>query len=190
MVENRFTVCPACGQSDFLSICPNCGKEEKGRFCSACGTRMDSEEKKCPRCGATYFSKACPDCGYMAGSANQGSADYDDSYFDYEEGDGFGNSSESYSYGGGYGYNGSAYAGDLNGSVNSEYVSPKSKALALIFCVLFGCAGVHYFYAGRIGMGLVYLFTGGVFGIGWIYDMYRIVTDRFHDGRGKIIANW
>ena len=62
--------------------------------------------------------------------------------------------------------------------------SRKSQIIALILCLLFGTLGVHYFYVGKIGMGLLYLFTGGIFGIGWIVDIIRIIAGIFRDKDG------
>ena len=62
--------------------------------------------------------------------------------------------------------------------------SRKSQIIALILCLLFGMLGVHYFYVGKIGMGLLYLFTGGLFGIGWIVDIIRIIAGIFRDKDG------
>ena len=41
-------------------------------------------------------------------------------------------------------------------------------SLALCFFTVFG----HKFYEGKIGMGILYLFTGGLFGIGWFVDLF------------------
>ena len=62
--------------------------------------------------------------------------------------------------------------------------SRKSQIVALILCLLFGMLGMHYFYVGKIGMGLLYLFTGGLFGIGWIVDIIRIIAGIFRDKDG------
>ena len=42
----------------------------------------------------------------------------------------------------------------------------KSSAYLLWFLSLFGIAGLHRFYLGKIGTGLIWLFTFGLFGIG------------------------
>lgn len=52
---------------------------------------------------------------------------------------------------------------------------PKNKTTALILCILFGYFGAHKFYEGKTGMGLLYLFTFGLFGIGWIIDIFVLL---------------
>jgi TM2 domain-containing membrane protein YozV len=37
--------------------------------------------------------------------------------------------------------------------------------------VLFGLLGVHRFYLGLWGSGLVYMCTGGLCGVGWLVDL-------------------
>lgn len=39
-----------------------------------------------------------------------------------------------------------------------------------ILCLLFGWLGVHKFRRKQTGMGILYLCTFGLFGIGWVYD--------------------
>ncbi len=48
---------------------------------------------------------------------------------------------------------------------------PRNKWVALVLCLLFGFVGAHKFYEGRAGMGILYIFTGALFGIGWIVDI-------------------
>lgn len=45
--------------------------------------------------------------------------------------------------------------------------------LKFIICVFFGYLGVHKFMEKKIGMGILYLFTIGLFGFGWIYDCIK-----------------
>ncbi len=50
-------------------------------------------------------------------------------------------------------------------------------------CILYDF-GIHYFYVGKVFKGLVYLFTGGLFGIGWLIDIARIAVGSFRDSWG------
>ena len=60
--------------------------------------------------------------------------------------------------------------------INSNQMSKKNRNTTLVLCYLLGFIGVHYFYVGRIGRGVLYLCTLGLFGIGWIIDMILIAT--------------
>ena len=63
---------------------------------------------------------------------------------------------------------------------------PKNKWVAFLLCLLLGYLGaLHYFYVGKIGMGILYLLTLGLVGIGWIVDIVRILLDSFHDKYGR-----
>ncbi|WP_295216001.1 TM2 domain-containing protein [Ruminococcus sp.] len=46
----------------------------------------------------------------------------------------------------------------------------KNKWVALVLCFFLGVVGGHKFYEGKIGMGILYLFTAGLFGIGALID--------------------
>ncbi len=78
----------------------------------------------------------------------------------------------------------------LNDSVSENYrqtvetVSSKSKILALILCFLFGYFGLHQFYVGKTGWGIVYFFTLGLFGVGWFIDILLIAFGIFRDKNG------
>lgn len=52
----------------------------------------------------------------------------------------------------------------------------KSQVVALILAILLGGIGIHRFYLGHIGMGILYLLTGGLCGIGWLIDIILIAT--------------
>jgi len=50
----------------------------------------------------------------------------------------------------------------------------KSMLVAYVLWFFFGIFGIHRFYLGRTCSGLVYLFTAGLLGIGWIIDVCLI----------------
>ena len=69
-------------------------------------------------------------------------------------------------------------------------VSPRSRTVALILCALLGYLGVHRFYVGKIGSGLIWLCTGGLFGIGWVIDLVVIALGTFRDIDGLLVEDW
>lgn len=61
---------------------------------------------------------------------------------------------------------------NTNTNVNAAMfgVRAKNKWVAFFLCLFLGYLGVHKFYEGRVGMGIVYLLTCGLFGFGWFID--------------------
>ena len=58
-----------------------------------------------------------------------------------------------------------------NTNVNNAYYGRmRNKWAALILCFFLGYLGAHKFYEGKAGMGILYLFTVGLFGIGMLID--------------------
>ncbi|MCM1114524.1 MAG: TM2 domain-containing protein [Clostridium sp.] len=51
----------------------------------------------------------------------------------------------------------------------------KNKWVAFCLCFFLGYLGAHKFYEGKIGVGILYLLTAGLFGIGWIIDIFVIL---------------
>lgn len=56
----------------------------------------------------------------------------------------------------------------------------KNKWAALALCFFFGFLGAHKFYEEKTGMGILYLFTGGLFMIGWIVDFIALLFKPTH----------
>ena len=65
--------------------------------------------------------------------------------------------------------------------------SEKSGLVALLLCIFLGGLGIHRFYVGKIGTGIIWLLTGGVFGIGVIIDLIMIVIGSFKDKENKVV---
>lgn len=83
---------------------------------------------------------------------------------------------------------------NTNANVNTNInggrgeISPKSKAVAMMLCIFTGFFGGHQFYAGRFGTGILYVFTAGLFFIGWFRDIALIASGRFRDAQGRRIV--
>jgi TM2 domain-containing membrane protein YozV len=68
-----------------------------------------------------------------------------------------------------------------------EPKSPKSFVATLLFVIFLGAMGIHRFYVGKIGSGILMLLTAGGFGIWWIIDFILIVSGAFRDKNGLLI---
>ena len=51
---------------------------------------------------------------------------------------------------------------------------PLDYTIAWILLTFLGLLGIHRFYMGKWGTGIVYLLTGGLFGIGFLYDLWTL----------------
>lgn len=65
--------------------------------------------------------------------------------------------------------------------------SSKSFVVALLLCILLGTLGIHRFYAGKIGTGILMLLTMGGFGIWYLIDIILIACSTFKDKDGAVI---
>ncbi len=136
-----------------LINCPECKREisDMARSCPHCGYSFE-KMKFCKFCGTKIpeDSIICTKCGRQVEYTNQN--------------------------------RGIVINNVANSSAGQPYMpvirQPKQvdKVVALILCILFGYLGAHKFYEGSAGMGLLYLFTFGLFGIGWFVDIIVIAT--------------
>jgi TM2 domain-containing membrane protein YozV len=69
-------------------------------------------------------------------------------------------------------------------------ISPKSRLAAALLCGLIGALGIHRFYVGKIGTGILMLITLGGLGIWQLIDFIIIVVGSFKDKQGRVLANW
>lgn len=120
---------------------------------------------KCPNCGAPLI---------LLRNGREAKCEYCDSEFEIEtdeeemEPD---RPTESYEYG-------------HTRAVSSTKPSPKSKKVCMALCICFGWLGIHQFYVGKIGWGIAYMFSYGLFFIGWIGDISKIAKGEFTDSEG------
>lgn len=68
--------------------------------------------------------------------------------------------------------------------------SEKRILPAALLAFFFGIFGVHRFYAGKTGTGLLQLFTLGGLGIWALVDFIMIITGSFSDGDDNKITEW
>ena len=65
---------------------------------------------------------------------------------------------------------------NVNANVNAGVgLRPKNKWTAFLLCFFLGGLGAHKFYEGKTGMGILYIFTVGLCGIGWLIDLITIL---------------
>lgn len=67
-------------------------------------------------------------------------------------------------------------------------VSNKNKWVTLALCVFLGFFGAHRFYVGKVGTGVLYIFTVSGLGFGWIIDMVMICCNKFTDSTGAVVG--
>ena len=65
--------------------------------------------------------------------------------------------------------------------------SVKNYGVTLGLAIILGAVGAHRLYVGKVGTGIVYLFTAGLFLIGWVVDIFTVLFGNFTDKTGSFI---
>lgn len=159
--------------SSSLMRCPDCGKQisSKATMCPGCGHPF-GRTKFCKFCGETIpaDSVVCTKCGRQVESVG-------------------GNQDKSIVINNNNVNNNAAVAaaGGIAG-----LISPKSRLVTLLLCLFLGILGIHRFYVGKIGTGIlmIFLMFTGIGEIWLIIDFFIILFGGFTDNFGRRIINW
>lgn len=65
--------------------------------------------------------------------------------------------------------------------------SPKNYIVSLLLCFFLGTLGIHRFYVGKIGTGILMILTLGGFYIWQLIDLILIIVGQFRDKQGRFI---
>jgi len=123
---------------------------QKTKFCKFCAESIDFDCIICPKCGKQVEEIKTNANAPINVNVNQNQSSANTN-----------SNSNIHTYGPGVGIRGGA---------------PKDKWVAVLLCFFFGWLGMHKFYEGRILLGVIYIFTCGLFFIGWGLDFIILLT--------------
>lgn len=147
-----FKSCKKCGNEipETAEVCPHCGEScPKEAVASTSPEQEEKPTKFCQHCGRVIDKDCvvCPHCGKQVELLAQAQP--------------------------------SIVINNTNSTANTppEVQSrEKNKWISFLLCFFLGIFGAHKFYEGKIGMGILYIFTVGLFGIGALVDLIVILT--------------
>ncbi len=158
----------------------NIDLSERTAYCGYCGTKLFVDDEVRHIC----YDNA-EDAGYHFEKGRQ-RAQQESAGYAYRYCPPQGSTGNAYRYGPPQGSTGNAYRYGppqpqqvvINNYAPMRTVPPgvkKNKWTAFFLCVFFGAFGLHKFYEGKNSLGLLYLFTMGLFGIGWVIDIVSLL---------------
>ena len=65
--------------------------------------------------------------------------------------------------------------------------SPKNYIASLLLCFFLGTLGIHRFYVGKVGTGILMILTVGGLYIWQLIDLILIIVGKFRDKQGRFI---
>ncbi len=68
--------------------------------------------------------------------------------------------------------------------------SDKKILPAFLMCFFLGCLGIHRFYVGKIGTGILQILTLGGLGIWALIDLIILALGKFTDKQGQVLTEW
>lgn len=165
-ISEKAAVCPHCGTPrEITTTCPECGATipVNATECPVCGCPVESvsreqpmfsqpQTKFCQSCGATIPAAAiiCTKCGCQTGQMKAETPNIVITNTNVNS--------------------------NTNNNMGRGFGSPKNKWVSFCLCLFAGYFGAHKFYEGKAGTGLLYLFTFGLFGFGWIIDCLNLLA--------------
>ena len=148
-------------------------------YCIHCGTEIHSSYEFCPECGSCIsirqtnqncYSpndnryKICPRCKEQMP---------EDAFYCLSCGTTFGNNEYDFETIKNCVVNsGKAQQGRIATTVGVW----KNKWISLILCIFFGVFGIHRFYEEKKVTGFIFLFSFGLCGLGWFFDIILLTT--------------
>lgn len=136
-----------------MAFCCSCGTEliDGAGFCTQCGAKIKNTNDNRSDSFIYTNEKQCPVCGELMP---------EDMFYCLNCGHQFCDEDEEFN--------------DVVYRVQMLQGTWKNKWISLVLCVFLGVFGAHKFYEGKIFFGILYLFSFGLFGVGWLVDIIRL----------------